>query len=301
MNQKSWVKAMSNAILIYFTPSLSTFVLLLHLQVSDFDEIRQGTDPNGWDTNGKHKVSAEFDPYWKPEDSTNGGAAAISSTVGAEKSDGVNSSIIPIIAVAATALLVGLILLLVRKKNRDGNMREDELGLRKNADMLPYDFEDSTEYSGSDGSKMVLVVGDNRALDLSDDVERAHAANNVHRCQSSSCPTCALAGKEPVFIDVQGDNPPVPPSELRRIDVRNVGHVVGALNNARAAEVMAALSFATGSVISTDESSLGLRSASAVAPPDIYDSERRQRNDDLSVMANENAERNYGEGDTVDL
>ena len=237
------------------------------------------------------------------ENNGTGDAAAISSTVGAQSTDGINRNIIPIIAMAATTLLVGLILLLVGKKNRDKrlNMREDELGLRKNANMLPYDFEDSTEYSGSDGSKMVLVVGDSRALDLSDDVERALAANNVHRCQSSSCPTCTLAGKEPVFIDVEGDAPPVPPSELRRKDVRNVGRIVGASNNARASEVMAALSFATGSVISSDESSLGLKSAAAVAPPDVYGSERRQRNDDLSVMANENAERKYEKGDTVDL
>ena len=236
------------------------------------------------------------------ENNGTGGTAAISSTVGAQKSDGVNSSIIPIIAMAASTLLVGLVLLLVGKKNRDKrlNMREDELGLRKNANMLPYDFEDSTEYSGSDGSKMVHVVGDSRALDLSGDIERALAANNVHRCQSSSCPTCTLAGKEPVFIDVDGDAPPVPPSELRRNNVRDVGHVVGASNEARATEIMAALSFATGSIISSDESSLGLKSAAA-PPPDYYDSERRQRNDDLSVMANGGAERNYEKGDTVDL
>ena len=278
--------------------------------------MKQGTDPKAWDHNGKHTVSAMFTPNKKDgtnggaggagngsdgENNDTGGAAAISSTVGAKSTDGINRSIIPIIAMAATTLLVGLILLLVGKKNRDKrlNMREDELGLRKNANMLPYDFEDSTEYSGSDGSKMVLVVGDSRALDLSDDVERALAANNVHKCQSSSCPTCALAGKKPVFIDVGGDAPPIPPSELRRDNVRNVGHVVGASNEARTTEVMAALSFATGSMISSDESSLGLKSTSAL--PDIYDSERRRRNDDLSVMANNDAERNYEKGDTVDL
>ena len=278
--------------------------------------MKQGTDPKAWDHNGKHTVSAMFTPNKKDgtnggaggagngsdgENNDTGGAAAISSTVGAKSTDGINRSIIPIIAMAATTLLVGLILLLVGKKNRDKrlNMREDELGLRKNANMLPYDFEDSTEYSGSDGSKMVLVVGDSRALDLSDDVERALAANNVHKCQSSSCPTCTLAGKKPVFIDVGGDAPPIPPSELRRDNVRNVGHVVGASNEARTTEVMAALSFATGSMISSDESSLGLKSTSAL--PDIYDSERRRRNDDLSVMANNDAERNYEKGDTVDL
>lgn len=278
--------------------------------------MKQGTDPKAWDHNGKHTVSAMFTPNKKDgtnggaggagngsdgENNGTGGAAAISSTVGAKSTDGINRSIIPIIAMAATTLLVGLILLLVGKKNRDKrlNMREDELGLRKNANMLPYDFEDSTEYSGSDGSKMVLVVGDSRALDLSDDVERALAANNVHKCQSSSCPTCTLAGKKPVFIDVGGDTPPIPPSELRRDNVRNVGHVVGASNEARTTEVMAALSFATGSMISSDESSLGLKSTSAL--PDIYDSERRRRNDDLSVMANNDAERNYEKGDTVDL
>ena len=178
-------------------------------------------------------------------------------------------------------------------------MQEDGLGLRKNAGMLPYDLEDCTEYSGSSGSNMVRVVGESRALDLSDDMARALAASNVHKCRSAACPTCTAAGKEPVFIDVESDDfPAVPPSELRRNKEQYVGHVVGASNEARASNVLAALSFGTGSIISSDESSIGLKSAS---PPDIFDQERRQRNDDLSAMANDDAERSYQKGDTVDL
>mmetsp|Transcript_12560 Transcript_12560/g.35935 ORF Transcript_12560/g.35935 Transcript_12560/m.35935 type:complete len:553 (+) Transcript_12560:235-1893(+) len=281
--------------------------------VNDGDEVKQETNPKQWDTNGRYSVTATFTPPedtgdggagsgGEDEDNGAGGAAATSSTVGAQRASGVNGTIVPIIAMSAFVLLVGLILLVVGKKNRDRrlNMREDELGLRKNAGMLPYDLEDcSTEYSGSNGSNMVHVVGESRALDLSGDIERALAANNVHRCQSASCPTCTAAGKEPVFIGVEGDDAPAaPPSVLHRNNARDVGHVVGASNDARASDVMAALSFATGSVISSDESSIGLKSAS---PPDIFGEERKQRNDDLSVMANGEAERIYEKGDTVDL
>ena len=254
------------------------------------------SDSRQWE----HSVTATYVP-----DNTNGngsGTAAISSTAGAQGGSGANSNVVPLIAMAASVLLVGLIILLVGKKNRDRrlNMQEDGLGLRKNAGMLPYDLEDCTEYSGSSGSNMVRVVGESRALDLSDDMVRALAASNVHKCRSASCPTCTAAGKEPVFVDVEGDDSPAaPPSDLRRNKEQYVGHVVGAPSNeARASNVLAALSFGTGSIISSDESSIGLKSTS---PPDIFDQERRQRNDDLSAMANDDAERSYQKGDTVDL
>ena len=249
----------------------------------------------------EYSVTATFVPDTSSKEGNGSGTAAISSTAEAQSGSGANSNVVPLVAMAASVLLVGLIILLVGKKNRDKrlNMQEDGLGLRKNAGMLPYDLEDCTEYSGSSGSNMVRVVGESRALDLSDDMVRALAASNVHKCRSASCPTCTAAGKEPVFVDVEGDDSPaVPPSELRRNKEQYVGHVVGASNETRASNVLAALSFGTGSIISSDESSIGLKSAT---PPDIFDQERRQRNDDLSVMANDDAERSYQMDDTVDL
>lgn len=259
-------------------------------QVGDGDEVDKGTDPKKWETDGKHTVTAEFTPKGA------GGAAAINGSGG-----GMSKGVIPIVAMAACTLFIGLILLLVGAKNRNKrlNMREDEFSLRKNADMLPYDFEEATEYSGSDDSNMVHVVGEKSALGLSD--ARALAASDVHKCQSAACPTCTLVGKEPAFVDVGADiappppPPPPPPSELHQ---NNFERVAGASNDARAAETMVALSFATGSIVSSDESSLGQKSA---GPPDIYYYERRQRNDDLSVMATDDAERSYEKGDTVDF